>query len=753
MPRTAKRRWNPVLSLSLLSLLTALFIVTPVAAQKVSGGRLPTRWDRSVSRTAPLPDYPRPQMARDEWRSLNGLWDEAITDKAATAPPAAYDGKILVPFPVESALSGVAKAVAPSRRLWYHREFTVPPKWSTKNQRVLLHFGAVDWEAAVLVNGKSMGMHRGGYDGFDFDITDALKAGPNDLTVSVVDPTDAGQQPIGKQRLNPGGIFYTACTGIWQSVWIEPVPAVHITGLTFTPDVDHSILHLRVQAEGASKGLRIEAIVTDGSHRIADTTGPLNEEMPVPIIGQHLWSPSDPHLYGLSVFLLQKEKPTDAVDSYFAMRKLSLGKDAQGRTRLFLNNRFVFQAGVLDQGYWPDGVYTAPTDAALRSDIEAAKKLGFNMIRKHAKVEPDRWYTWADRLGMLVWQDMPQSFSDHLSPEASEQFDTELRRLIAGRCNHPSIVTWVAFNEGWGQHETDRIVALIKQLDPTRFVDPASGWNDVAGLGDMHDWHHYPAPASPRPEPTRAAVLGEFGGLGMRVDGHMWDQKSWGYQGLFSNSWQLTRRYQRYLQDAYRLADNPGLSAVVYTQLTDVETESNGLFTYDRAVVKPDAEIIAAANQGDFRRLPPNPNPDLVPTAQEEPVVWQYTTEKPAEDWDRPDFNAGGWKSGPAPFGHEVGEPRTLWNTSDIWLRREVVPPPRLPERLAFLTFHDEDVEIYINGVLAASATGYVGDYVLLPMNAAGRAALKPGKNLIAVHCHQTTGGQYIDVGITKASK
>jgi len=731
--------------------LGALVSAAPAGAQTPSGGSLPTRWAKLVSPANALPDYPRPQMTRTRWQSLNGSWDYGLTDSAATAPPATYNGKILVPFAYEAPLSGVGKASPVTQRLWYRRTFTVPAAWRTGGQRVLLHFGAVNWDSTVSVNGQAMGEHKGGYTGIDYDVTDALKLGANELVVSAYNPmtTDnPNAQVIGKQRTHSGSIFYTGATGIWQSVWLEPVPSAHIASLKITPDIDAKVLHLTVQTDGAA-GARVQVTATDGPRTVARTAGTAGAEITLPIPSPHLWSPSDPHLYGLRVSLAAKNG--DAVGSYFAMRKVSLGKDAQGRTRPMLNNQFVFQVGALDQGYWPDGIYTAPTDDALKSDIVAAKQLGFNLLRKHAKVEPERWYYWTDKLGMLVWQDMPQAFGN-LNDVAKQQWETEWRSEVAEFYNHPSIIVWTTFNEGWGQHDTEQIVALTKQLDPTRLVNNASGWTDK-GVGDLHDTHAYPGPWSDMPEPTRAAVNGEFGGVTMRVDGHtLFQGRVMGYGATLSSGWKTTKRYQELLRNAYGIEESRGTSAVVYTQLTDVEQELNGLLTYDRAVTKVDPAIVAAANRGRFLPLPPDPNPntDLVPTSEDEPQTWSYTTVKPAGDWTQAAFDASAWKTGPAPFGHGAGGVNTAWTDTpgDIWLRREVTLPGDIPAKMVVLARHDEDVEVYVNGVLAASEAGYKGEYARLPMSEAARAALHPGKNLIAVHCHQTVGGQVIDVGI-----
>lgn len=709
-------------------------------------GRIMSRWANDVSIDKPLPEYPRPQLVRKNWVNLNGLWVYTLSDQAASKPKAEYDGRILVPFPYESALSGVAKASVPNQRIWYRRNFTVPTSW--KGQRVMLHFGAVNYESTVAVNGQTIGSHRGGYDAFSFDITNALRPGANELVVSAWNPLRAdvpNAQVLGKQRLRSGGIFYTAATGIWQTVWLEPVPVAHITGLKITPDVDKSSLRLTVESGGDAT---VRVLAQAGSKTVAAATGKTNTELVLPIVNPRLWSPDDPYLYNLKVSLGAKNG--DSVDSYFAMRKISLGKDEKGQTRIFLNNKFLFQVGALDQGYWPDGLYTAPTDEALKYDIEFAKKIGWNMLRKHAKVEPARWFYWTDKLGMLVWQDMPQMFGGQngaISDEAKHQFELEWRREIAQFYNHPSIVVWTTFNEAWGQHDTERIVTLTKQLDPTRLVNNASGWTDK-NVGDIHDTHAYRGPWSEKPEANRAAVCGEFGGLALPVVGHRWNQDIFGYGAVIRSPWQLTKLYQELLKKGYALRDERGCSALVYTQVTDVEQEINGLITYDRAVIKPDFAITTAANKGIFLPLPPNPNPELVPTSSDEPVTWRYTTDKPADNWFTSEFNDAGWKTGPATFGHDAPGVRTQWNTPDIWIRREFTLPATIPAKLAFLIQHDEDAEVYVNGVLAATVKGYTGDYAQVPLNEAGRAALKPGKNIIAAHCHQTIGGQSLDVGI-----
>jgi hypothetical protein len=689
-------------------------------------------------------------MVRQQWLSLNGLWQLGEA-KADEPPPVGKDlpQRILVPFPIESALSGVMHS---ADRVWYRRTFQVPASWS--GRRVLLHFQAVDWEATVWLNGRQVGNHRGGYDPFWLDITDALRpGGDQELIVGIFDPTDAGDQPRGKQVQKPRGIWYTPSTGIWQSVWLEPVPAARIGRLVITPDVDAACLRLTVEGLGTGPEHTVQAVARDGQAEVARASGGVGAEITLAIPREKLklWSPQNPALYDLSVVLQRADAAIDRAESYFGMRKIDLGKDAQGFLRLRLNNQPLFLIGPLDQGFWPDGLYTAPTDEALRADIQITRDLGFNMARKHVKIEPDRWYYWCDKLGLAVWQDMPSG--NNKTPEAKLQFETELHRMVEGLRNHPSIVMWVVFNEGWGQHDTDRYVEQVKKWDPSRLVNNASGWTDK-GVGDVHDIHKYPGPAAPDPQPPRAGVLGEFGGLGLTVEGHTWTEKTWGYRGT-ADSRDLTRRYQELLRRVWELKESQGLAAAVYTQTTDVETECNGLLTYDRALVKVDLQKVADANQG---RLPKPPLRKLVvPASQGEGVLWRYTFQQPADDWFQPGADDSTWQQGPGGFGTR-GTPgaivRTEWKTPEIWLRRRFdLPPQAKIDDLVLLVHHDEDVEIYLNGVLAAKAPGITTDYEELSLTPAGRAALKPGKNLMAVHCKQTKGGQYIDVGIIEVTE
>lgn len=576
------------------------FIITPNHTNYAQENNLMTRWGETVTPDNVHPEYPRPQLVRENWLNLNGLWDYAVTPLRAEKPET-FDGEILVPFPIESALSGVQKRLSFGSRLWYRRTFTVPSDWS--RERILLHFGAVDWETKVWVNGLELGTHRGGYDAFSFDITDALNdSGEQELILSVFDPLDKAYQPRGKQVDWPEGIWYTPSTGIWQTVWLEPVPNIHIGGLRMTTDIDAGVLHLETNVTGAAEGYTIQAEVLDGGNVSAEASGNADEALEILIQDVKIWSPDSPHLYDLRVTLLDGDTALDTVTSYFGMRKISLEADADGVMRLSLNNAPIFNFGLLDQGFWPDGLYTAPTDEALRYDIEVTKQLGFNTIRKHVKVESARWYYWADKLGVLVWQDMPNGDAlvgwgeGELQREAASaaQFELELQRLIDSHVNHPSIIMWVIFNEGWGQYDTVRLTEWLKAYDPTRLVNSASGWNDMQ-VGDVYDIHSYPGPDAPEQSANRASVLGEFGGLGLPIEGHLWDTESWGYRA-YDDTDALLSAYSALIEQLATLVKTRGLAAAIYTQTTDVETEVNGMMTYDREVIKLDVEQVRAIN-------------------------------------------------------------------------------------------------------------------------------------------------------------
>ncbi len=744
----------------LLALSVSLIAAGLAAAEwQPAAGQLMTKWAKDVSPEKAHVEYPRPQLVRKDWLNLNGLWDYAIRPMSEERPQG-FDGKILVPFPVESALSGVMKRVAPESVLWYRRGIQLPEGW--EGRRVLIHFGAVDWHARVWVNGQEVGEHKGGYDPFSFDITAALGGkSEGELLVSVADPTDGSFQPRGKQIRNPHGIWYTPTTGIWQTAWLEPVPEAHIRSLKLIPDVDNSQILITVETAGTGPDHLVDIELKSLRPAMKVVAQP-GKQVSVRIPEPRLWTPDDPHLYDVDVQLAGPGAvgaKADRVSSYFGMRKVSLGKTPDGILRILLNNRFVFQYGPLDQGFWPDGLYTAPNEEALRYDLEVTKRLGFNMVRKHVKVEPAIWYHACDRMGLLVWQDMP-SGDRYIggndpditrSPESAAQFETEWKRIIDAFRNHPSIVMWVPFNEGWGQFDTARIVKMTQEYDPTRLVNEASGWTD-RGSGDVKDVHIYPGPGAPRPEEKRAIVLGEFGGLGLPLKGHTWqEEKNWGYRS-FKTQEELNEAYLGLMANLRPLVWK-GLSAAVYTQTTDVEVEVNGFMSYDRAVLKIDADRAAEAHRR--LHLPPPEMKTAVPTSEEAAQTWRFTLEKPADGWEKPEFDAASWNEGPGGFGTE-GTPgskvRTRWDRPAIWLRRVVDLPAGGLRGPHLVVHHDEDAEVYVNGQLAARLSGYTTGYVLVPVTENAHTALRSGgKTTIAVHCRQTGGGQYIDVGIIEA--
>ncbi|PSL05945.1 glycosyl hydrolase family 2 [Haloactinopolyspora alba] len=554
-----------------------------------------TRWADDVDPDNPLPEYPRPQMTRDEWQNLNGTWQFAAAEEGE-APPfgQTLDEEIVVPYPVESELSELQRH---EERMWYRRTFTVPEKWS--GQRLKLNFGAVDYKATVYVNGEQVATHSGGYDAFTADITDALRpGGEQELIVRVEDPTDEGNQPVGKQRLNPGGIFYTSVSGIWQTVWMEPVPDASVTRLDMTPDVAAESLDLTVRAEGTTDQV-VVATAYKGKKPIGSVSGAPGEKLSVPVPKPKLWSPRKPFLYDLKVQLRDADtgEVVDSVGSYFGMRTVSKGM-VDGTMRMLLNGKPVYQHGPLDQGFWPDGIYTAPTDEALKYDIEQTKRMGFNTIRKHVKVEPARWYYWADKLGVIVWQDMP-SMARTPDEAGRQQFEHELQEMVTENRSHPSITMWVPFNEAWGIYDAGRIADEVKAWDPSRLVSANSGSNNFPpdpGNGDLVDDHIYVGPGTPRPPSnTRASVLSEYGGLALSVFGHQWTGTGWGYN-TEPDKEALTNRYLQLNERLKELAACNGLSGSIYTQTTDVETELNGLMTYDREVDKMNVGAIRASN-------------------------------------------------------------------------------------------------------------------------------------------------------------
>ncbi|MBD5341189.1 MAG: beta-galactosidase [Bacteroides sp.] len=598
---------------SMALLLTApagIALAAPVKTGTAPKSTLTTEWGEKVTPQNVWQQYPRPTLTRDKWQNLNGEWDYAILPKGASTP-AKYVGKILVPYPVESQLSGVGKTVGEDNELWYRRKFTIPSSW--KGQNINLNFGAVDWKADVWVNGVKVGGHEGGYSPFTLDMTDALKNGENELIVRVYDPSDKGTQPRGKQVDNPKGIWYTPVTGIWQTVWMEPVAKNSIEKLKITPDVDGN----RLLVEGAVTGDGIlDIAVFDNGKQVAASKGMAGEvievEMPADV---KLWSTETPHIYDLTATLSKDGKIADKVGSYAAMRKVGIKRDDKGVIRFMLNDKPIFHFGPLDQGWWPDGLYTAPSYDAMVYDIDETKDLGFNMIRKHVKVEPELWYEYCDRNGILVWQDMPsgdkkkrwQNHNYHVgdeferTPESDRQYRKEWLEIMENLHNHPSIVVWVPFNEAWGQYDTQNIATLTKDTDPSRLVNAASGGNYFFGAGDILDVHNYPEPRIYLLSDDQANVIGEYGGIGYPVKDHLWQSdRNWGYIE-FKTPAELTDKYIEYIDILDNMA-NIAYTGGVYTQTTDVEGEVNGLLTYDRKVTKVDKDRVRKANRNLIRK-------------------------------------------------------------------------------------------------------------------------------------------------------
>ena len=588
---------------------TSSMILSASAQWSPAGDKLKTKWAEEVNPQNVLPEYPRPLLERSQWTNLNGLWDYAIAPRGA-AEPANFDGKILVPFAVESALSGVMKEVGQQNELWYKREFTIPSNWKGKN--VILNFGAVDWKTDVIINDIFIGSHQGGYTPFSFDITPFLDGKTkHKLVVRVWDPTDRGFQPRGKQVTRPEGIWYTAVTGIWQTVWIEPVSANHITAIKTIPNIDGGCLNVTVSTSKANPTDIIEVKLLDKGQVVATGKGIPGHEIRISVQNPTLWDTENPYLYDMKVSVSSSGKVDDDVKSYTAFRKISTGRDANGFMRMQLNNKDLFHYGPLDQGWWPDGLYTAPTDEALLFDIKKTKEWGFNMIRKHVKVEPARWYYHCDKEGILVWQDMPSGDlgnqwvarqygggTDKVrTQESIDNFYQEWQEIMDLCMSNPSVVVWVPFNEGWGQFDTEKVADWTKKYDPSRLVNPASGGNHRA-CGDILDLHNYPAPSMFLFDGQRVNVLGEYGGIGLPLENHLWwtDRRNWGYV-QFKDENEVTAEYVKYAKQLQDMVVKRGFSAAVYTQTTDVEGEVNGLMTYDRKKIKIVESSVRKANQ------------------------------------------------------------------------------------------------------------------------------------------------------------
>lgn len=732
--------------------LTSLFLCTGIVSfaqqwqpAKVS---LTTEWGKTVSPGNTWTEYPRPQMERKDWMNLNGLWHYSVLNKGAAAPTK-YEGQILVPFCIESSLSGVGKPLLPTQELWYNRQFTIPESWKGKD--IILRFDAVDWETHLWINGKKVGQHKGGSDPFAFNITSFLNnTATQTIVMSVWDPTDTDLQARGKQVLDPKGIWYTAVSGIWQTVWLEPVNKKAITAFVPVPDIDKKSIQFNTTASGLKGKEKLRFLIKSGTKLIKDTTTSYGGRISIPIPDPKLWSPKSPEIYTVAVELKTNDQTDDQFNSYFAMRKIALGNDRNGYTRLMLNNEPLFQYGTLDQGWWPDGLLTPPSDAAMLFDMVKLKEMGFNMIRKHIKVEPSRYYYHADTMGMLLWQDMPSGFAgpgpSHVAAEAKEdwvrpaasarQFETEWKSIMDHLRFFPSIVMWVPLNEGWGQYDTKRIAKLTKDYDPTRLVDAPSGWTD-RGAGDVNDAHQYPGPGMEPPSQNkgRAIVLGEFGGLGLVVKDHIWDpnKRNWGYKTYLEKD-KLISEYEELMYNMQLMIPR-GLSAAVYTQTTDVEGEVNGFITYDRKVVKiPEAHL---------REL-------HAPLYESTPGKISFIGK--AGETDRNKFKV------------RKGAPESSWikniqstnfvdNKDSVILKKgesvfayQDVIIDTMPEGLGFKLFGFGDAKIYINGVLVWEEDKIRTKRHYDDINLTNKISLlKPGKNVIQVECTNATQDTYFD--------
>ena len=571
-------------------------------AWEPKGDKIKTVWAEQVTPENVWQSYPRPQLQRAEWINLNGLWKYAVTDQNTPRKDVSFEGEILVPFAIESSLSGVQKTFLPTDKLWYQREFTLNPSW--KNKSTILQFGAVDYECQVWVNNRLAGTHKGGNNPFSFDITRFLKkSGPQSIEVAVTDPTDTESISRGKQQLNQEGIWYTPVSGIWQTVWLEAVDKTYIRQVLPSTDIEKKSVKLNFDIAGAKGNEEVKIEVLDDGKVIRTVEQKLRDAIEIDVPDAALWSPESPKLYHLNISLSNGGRVLDQVKSYFALRKVDVRKDECGYNRICLNNQPIFQYGPLDQGWWPDGLLTPPSEEAMLWDMVQLKKMGFNMIRKHIKVEPEQYYYYADSLGLMMWQDMVSGFAtsrkkeEHVNPSATadwnapeehtRQWQKEMFEMIDRLRFYPCITTWVVFNEGWGQHNTVEIVNKVIKYDDTRLINGVTGWTD-RGVGDMYDVHNYPVTSMILPENNgnRISVLGEFGGYGWAIKEHIWNpnMRNWGYKNI-DGAMALIDSYGRLLYDLETLIAQ-GLSAAVYTQTTDVEGEVNGLITYDRKVTK-----------------------------------------------------------------------------------------------------------------------------------------------------------------------
>jgi len=712
---------------------------------------LTTKWGKQVTPENAWREYPRPQMQRSEWMNLNGLWNYKVLAKGQSSP-SDFDGKILVPYCIESSLSGVGKPFLPTQELWYNRKFTVPANWSGKN--VLLHFDAVDWETKLWVNGKKVGEHKGGSDPFSFNISPYLnKTGEQQIVLSVWDPTDTDLQPRGKQVLDPKGIWYTAVSGIWQTVWLEPLNKTTIQHFVPTPDIDNSKINFKTTAAGLTGKEKLHFVIKNAGNIIKDTVAAYAENISVTIPSAKLWTPEHPNIYTMEVELRNNDKVTDQFNTYFAMRKISLGNDKNGYTRLMLNNKPVFQYGTLDQGWWPDGLLTPPSDDAMLFDMVKLKEMGFNMVRKHIKVEPSRYYYHADTMGLLLWQDMPSGFAgpgpSHVSADAKEdwirpaesakQFEAEWKNIMDHLRFFPSIVMWVPINEGWGQYDTKRIAKLTKDYDPSRLVDAPSGWTD-RGVGDVNDAHQYPGPGMEPPSANkgRAIVLGEFGGLGLVVKDHIWNpnKRNWGYKTYMENQ-TLISEYAQLMYNMELMVPR-GLAAAIYTQTTDVEGEVNGLLTYDREVIKIPEDLLRILHAPLYKE-PSGKISFINKQSETDANKFKAMQGKLSNDWLIAS-NPVGFKDNAQLFAAKKGE--SVYSYMDFNVRD-------MPAGLGMKLLGFGDAKVYLNGKLIWQEDKIRTKRHYDDINLSDKIKyLLPGINRIAVECTNATQDMNFDFAL-----
>lgn len=734
------------------TLFFSLFFIVATIAQgqnwKPAKVNLTTRWGKEVTPANAWTEYPRPQMQREMWMNLNGLWDYVVLTKGQPAP-SNFDGQILVPYCIESSLSGVGKPLLPTQELWYTKNFELPANWDGKD--IVLHFDAVDWETKLWVNGKKVGEHKGGSDPFSFNITQYLnKKGTQHIVMSVWDPTDTDIQARGKQVLDPKGIWYTSVSGIWQTVWLEPLNKTTVQQFIPTADIDNSKINIKTTASGLTGKEELHIVIKDGSNLVKDTVLPFINNLSFNIPSAKLWTPEYPNIYNVSVELRSKSKVVDQFNTYFAMRKISLGTDKFGYTRLMMNNKPVFQFGTLDQGWWPESLLTPPSDAGMLYDMVKLKEMGFNLIRKHIKVEPSRYYYHADMIGMLIWQDMPSGFAgqgpshvatdakvDWVRPaETAVQFETEWKAIMDHLRFFPSIVMWVPFNEGWGQYDTKRIAEMTKNYDPSRLVDAPSGWTD-RGVGDVNDAHQYPGPGmeSPSQNKGRAIVLGEFGGLGLVIKDHIWDanKRNWGYK-IYMKSDKLISEYTQLMHNMQVMVPR-GLSAAIYTQTTDVEGEVNGLMTYDREVIKIPVDILNHLHAPMYKI--PNGTVTFVNKKDENaPNKFKMLKGTVTADWLK--------QNEPSNFVDNLDQ-STLKKGESVYAFEDF-NVKKMPEGLGLKLYGFGDAKIYLNGSLVWEEDKIITKRHYDDINISDNIRfLKEGNNRISIECTNATQDSKFD--------